>query len=139
MSTREYLLEPTLMSPIRTFNRPLPAHLTDRELLEKAAELAETIQNYDAEEEQQAYLKKSMKARLDELAARRTQLSLVVSRREEIREVKILVVLSGDGLVQEVRDDTGEIIRTRPIEETERQGLLRIGMESAAEAKEAKA
>lgn len=87
-------------------------------------------------EEQQTYLKKSMKARLDELAARRTRLSLTISRGQEVREVEVHVVPSGDGLVSEVRIDTGEVLRVRPAGEGECQPRLNLSSERSASARE---
>lgn len=109
----------------RTIVRSLPCHLTDEELLKKGAELATAVQDLAAEEGRQADVKASMKARIAEIDARRTQLAIAVSRKEEHRDVEVDVFHDYQRLVvQDIRRDTGEVLITRVMSETERQQAL---------------
>ena len=109
------------MKTIRNETRKMPVKLTDVELLEQAGELAHTYQEIADESDNQASLKAQMKARLMELDARQSRLASVVATKTDYRDVEIEVNMSDDGVVQEVRKDTGEIITTRPLREDEKQ------------------
>jgi len=74
---------------LRTTTRSLPVKLLDRELLAIGGELAATNQDITMEEDRQNDIKTQMKARLTELQARQTQLTLKIVRREEYREVEV--------------------------------------------------
>lgn len=110
---------------IRKVTRRLSVPLTDREQQQAGINLAQTNQDIAAEESRQAEQKASMKARLQELEARRQRESLVVSRKAEDREVDVEVLANWErGTASEVRTDTGEIISTRILTDEERQGSL---------------
>lgn len=101
--------------------------LTDEELLKVGRELAGTTQDIATEEKRQADVKAGMKARLAELDARRTQLAMNISRREQDRDVRVDVYMDFQrGIVQEIREDTGETVHTRQMTDTERQAELPI-------------
>lgn len=117
--------EPTTTKLHRTVVRSLPCVLTDEELLKKGADLATAVQDIATEEGRQADLKATMKARLAEIEARRTQLAIAVSRKEEHRDVEVDIWHDYQRLVvQEIRRDTGEITGTRVMSESERQQAL---------------
>jgi hypothetical protein len=106
-------------------SRMLPVRLSEPELRERGDQLASVTQDVTTEQQRQTDMKAQMKARLSELEARRTQLAITISRREEDREV--LVTLRFDyrgGRVTEVRNDTGEEIVARQITDAERQRNL---------------
>jgi hypothetical protein len=114
-------------SHTRTTTRNLPVKLTDEELLKVGRELAGTTQDIATEEKRQADVKAGMKARLAELDARRTQLAMNISRREQDRDVRVDVYMDFQrGIVQEIREDTGETVHTRQMTDTERQAELPI-------------
>lgn len=109
----------------KTETRELPVKLTQDELRERGDALAATIQNENTEERRQADQKKQMKARLTELQARRTQLAITISRREEERDVTVDVWHDYDALkVETVRRDTGECIHKREMTQEELQRPL---------------
>lgn len=110
------------MPVLHTENRMLACHLTDGELMQKGDELARTQQQVDELEQAHGNLKAAMKADMAALEARRSALALQVSRREEFRdtEVEIRPALRA-GWVEEVRTDTGELIHTRAMMDSERQ------------------
>jgi len=107
---------------VRTEARSLPVKLTDEELRERGDSLAQVIQNLRTEEDRQVDIKAQMKARLAELDAKKTQLAITISRREEDREVMVDTYHDYDRLkVEMVRQDTGETINSRRMTEAEQQ------------------
>jgi hypothetical protein len=116
------------MQTIGSFTKSLPVKLTQDELLQKSRELAGTVQDYATEESRQTDIKAQLKARLTELDAKRTQLAIVVARQEEYRDVRCEVVADPRTLMAHItRDDTGEVVETRRLTETERQDVLPLG------------
>ncbi|KKM78796.1 hypothetical protein LCGC14_1356330 [marine sediment metagenome] len=109
------------MKTIRNETRKLPVKLTDGEMLEQASELAHTIQEAADETDSQASLKAQMKARLMELDAKQSRLASVVATKTDYRDVEVEIAITDDGVAQETRKDTGEIISTRPLREDEKQ------------------
>jgi len=109
---------------LKTETRNLPCKLTELELRDKADELATTVQAIEGEKARQDSVKAELKARLTELESRQTRLAQVVSRREEYRDVKVIVELHENDIVKEIRDDTAEVIQIRPARDTERQGQM---------------
>lgn len=109
---------------LKTHTLLLATPLTQDEVLALARELANTVQAVGAEEALQKNLKDQMKAKLSELQARQTRLSIVVATGKEYRNVEVEVCLLDTGQVQEVRLDTGEIVTTRTPYDSERQLML---------------
>lgn len=120
------------MNTFKTITKHLPCALTDVELRRFGDELAVAVQDTDTEEDRQKQIKAEMKARVDELTARKARLALTISRREEYRDVEVQFLIDVAGIVQEVRTDTGEILRTRPVADEERQLLLEMERKGAA-------
>jgi len=99
---------------LKTCTKELPCKLTDAEVQMAGAELAAAVEAVNTEKERQKQIKADMKAWLMELSGDVDKLAHKVSRREEMREVEVEIVLVPDSmLVQEVRIDTGEVILTR--------------------------
>jgi hypothetical protein len=111
---------------LRTETRDLPCKLTVEELRDKADELATTVQAIESEKARQDSVKAELKATMTELESRQTRLAQVVSRREEYRDVKVIIELHENDIVKEMRDDTGEIIQIRPARDTERQPKMKF-------------
>lgn len=110
---------------IKEVIRNLPCRLTDAELLVRADELSQSVQEITAEENRQVDVKAQMKARLTELDSRKTRLAITVGRKEEYRDV--VCDCMGDyqaGTVTVYRRDTGEALDTRLMSEEERQKSL---------------
>jgi hypothetical protein len=102
-------------------SRLLPVQLTETEVRNAANDLANICQEIDTEISRQKFIKDQLKARITELEARRSGLALKVTRKEEYREVSVVVEMDGDGKVTGVRTDTGEIIEKRDATALERQ------------------
>ena len=110
---------------LKTVMRSVPCRLTDAELLTRADELSVVVQETTAEEGRQTDIKAQMKARLTELAARKTRLALTIGRKEEHRDVDVAHVADLQaGTVTVVRTDTGEAMETRLMTDDERQDSL---------------
>jgi hypothetical protein len=110
---------------IDSFTKSLPVRLTLDEVLQKSADLAGTVQDYATEESRQADIKAQLRAKLTELDAKRTQLAIVVARKEEYRDVRCEVVADVETLLANItRTDTGEIVQSRPLTDSERQKAL---------------
>ncbi len=116
------------MKKLRDETRSLPVHLDDQQVLVRSAELAHTIQAIEVEEDAQAALKTQMKATMASLVAKQSRLASVVANRLEFQDVTVEILFSPDavpdGIVQEVRLDTAEILGTRSLREDERQLAL---------------
>lgn len=109
----------------RTVVRSLACRLTEEELLKKGQELAATVQDISSEESRQQDIKSQLKAKLAELEARRSNLAITVSRKEEHRDVEVDIFHDYQrGVVEDVRRDTGEIVSRRVMNPEERQQKL---------------
>lgn len=107
--------------------RSLPVKLTELELRERGDSLATVIQDLNTEERRQVDVKAQMKARLAELDARKTQLAITISRREEERAVTVDTYHDYERLkVEAVRRDTGETIHRREMTQDELQQPLPV-------------
>ena len=109
---------------IRTSTRSewLPCELDAGELRDRGDDLAGVVQDVAAETDRQTDQKAQMKARLMELESRKTQLAITISRREEHRDVPVVVTVDyALGVETRTRTDTGEVIGTRALREDEKQ------------------
>jgi hypothetical protein len=105
-----------------TINSLLSCKLTDDELLQAGQDLAKVNQDIVREENDQTSAKAQMKARLTGLEAKRTEISLKISRKAEERSVEVERILNFQiGKYFETRIDTGEVIHQRDIRDDERQ------------------
>ncbi len=113
---------------LRTATRKLPCKLTEAELRAKGDELAVTVQEIANEDNNQKQIKDQLKLKMSELEAREGSLALIISRREDYRDVEVVVEFleTGDnaGQVKETRKDTGEVLIIRPPADSERQPQL---------------
>lgn len=115
------------MKIVETVTRNLPTKLNQHELRDRGDQLAAVIQDLKAEEDRQTDAKAQMKARLAELDAKKTQLAITISRREEYRDQTCDVFHDCDRLLVEViRRDTNEVVTSRGMTEHERQQLLPV-------------
>ena len=106
----------------------LPTDLTQDEFNLKARELAETHEALAREREAQKETKAQMKARVEELEQKRTELARIVKARKEDRLVDVEEHANDErGIVECVRMDTGEIYTQRPLAAGERQLTLLEG------------
>ena len=112
----------------RTTTMVLACRLTDGELQEAGNDLASVVQDIAGEADRQADIKAQMKARLMELTAKQTVLAIMVSRREQHRDVEVTIATDYNAGVEiRTRTDTGEVISTRALRDDERQPRLPDG------------
>lgn len=103
----------------------LPCKLTDPEILERAFELSRIEQEIDAHgEAKKAYLE-TWRGQKAELVKRRKERSMEIVSRMVVREVSIQLVRDfAAKRVEERRLDTGETVRSRPMNPDELQVRL---------------
>ena len=96
--------------------------LTPAEFNAKAKELAEKQEELSLERESQKEQKTEMKRRVELIEQARAELSRVVRKGAEEREVQIEQHADDKrGVLQYVRMDTGEVFKERPLQDGERQ------------------
>jgi hypothetical protein len=99
--------------------------LTDKELQEKGAELADAIDEGKRVEAEFAEVKQQFKGKIDGAAGRATGLASTIRAKAEYRSVKCArIFMFDEGVVREMRQDTGEIIAERTMTDTDRQQYL---------------
>jgi cell pole-organizing protein PopZ len=126
--------DPTPMPILTRGVKTLACKLTEDDFDERAKALAEVCQEIVAEESRGADVKAQLKARITQLEARRNELSIVVARREEMRQVGVETLADFDrGQAIEVRTDTLKILSQRPLTEGERQAHLPLAEEPQPE------
>lgn len=112
---------------VKTESRNLPVKLSETELRDRGDQLAAVIQDVNSEESRQVDVKTQMKARLTELDAKKSQLAITISRREEYRDVTVEIWHDYERLkVFTVRKDTGEEIHRRAMVSEEMQRPLPV-------------
>lgn len=110
----------------------LPCPLNDDELRERADRAARKQAELESEEEQIALLKKASKERTERLGSEVRSLLREVRTRSEDRDVQVVDRVSDEGdLMETVRTDSGEIVRSRPLTPAEKQVVLFPGREHA--------
>jgi len=117
------------MPVLKRYNNTLDCELTDKEILAYGRELASINAAIATEESAQVSIKKEMASRLAGLEAKASEISAKVNRGKELREVQIEVLADfKTDRATEVRTDTGEVYRERPLRDDEKQpGLLTEG------------
>jgi hypothetical protein len=116
---------------LSTFTKPMPVALTDDEYMDRAKQLAACCQDIQAEEDRAKDIKEQLKARLSQLTSHRTDLSIAVSRREEMRPIEMVVLADYEaGEAITVRSDTVRVESRRPLTDAERQSHLPLLDES---------
>jgi hypothetical protein len=100
----------------------LPVKLTPDEVRERGRELALKVEERAREEEDQKAAKGQMKSALDDMSRKIGELSRIVRTGEEPRFVAVEHRLTENGtMVESVRVDTGETLRSRRASDSERQ------------------
>jgi hypothetical protein len=110
--------DPILLRVIRL----LPVKLTDDELRARGQDLAAVCDDIGAETDRADSVKQELKARMTGLEARRSQLAALIRRGDELRDVEVLTLAHfASGTATVVRTDTGDVLLSRPLTDTERQ------------------
>ena len=96
--------------------RTLPVKLAPDEVAQRAEELARELHDQAIAEEAAASTKKKLAKDLEERAGRISRLGRIVHTRREDRQIDCHEEHSAlDGTARTVRDDTGEVVDTRPL------------------------
>lgn len=107
------------------FDSTLKCVLTDAELQTKGAQLADAIDEGARIEEEFAEVKNGFKGRIDGAKGRAAALASTVRAQAEYRSVKCQrIYMFDEGVVSEIRTDTGEIIGERMMTDSDRQQYL---------------
>jgi len=102
--------------------RNLPVALTDDEIRKAGDALAMACEDITSEEARAKEIKDDLKNRMSSLEAERNRLAVLVRRKEEYRQVEVDIWFDYQrGMVEEIRTDTGEQIKIRPMTDDERQ------------------
>lgn len=101
----------------------LPVKLRNDELLAKADELARKLHEISQEETDQEAVKASLKDRMKRFEKEADGLAEIVRTKSEMRAVEVWDHQdNARGIVETIRADTGEVIRTR-VQTTEERNL----------------
>lgn len=102
--------------------RPLPCRLTDDEVAERAARMAERLVEFQQLDEQRIEDGKRYRESMKEIRDEVQTLAQEVYSRTTVRAVECTESPDhAKGLVHVVREDTGEVVHTRPTTADERQ------------------
>jgi len=114
---------------IETIERECYVDLTADEVRVKGEELAhKDLEVMQREEALKAYAKEE-RAEIEGLVNALHKISEVVRQRRELRMVAVDIVDAGEGRVNEVRRDSGEVLRERAATDREKQMQLpKIGL-----------
>jgi hypothetical protein len=108
--------------------RKLPVRLTDEEVLEtsrKAAAIDNEIRDLENREERLKGDATAAKKQAESLERDRRELQIIVRQGSEDREVEVVTEANmRTGIAREIRTDTREVIRERPLTVEERQGVI---------------
>ena len=119
---------------VDTIERELFVDLTSDEVKQRGESLAVLLQEIDGDKAEAKEAAKEAKTEIARKELHARELASTVRSRRELRMVPVDVINVGDGKVNEVRQDTGEVTTTRLMTERERQQMLpRIG-EAATDA-----
>lgn len=113
------------MQEKETYQKELPCHLTDHEILEKAKELAQTLITFRKTEEERKVQSQILKGKMDDMQKEVNRLQREINTGQEERLVDCIVVRDFERKrVIKSRLDTGEILSDREMADHERQVSL---------------
>jgi hypothetical protein len=105
----------------------LPCILTDKQLDERRDNLVMKLSQVKLLEEEKSISSKDFKRRIVETMADISEIASEIKSRSEIREVEVETTIDHErGIEEVIRRDTGEVVRTRVLSPSERQGVLRF-------------
>lgn len=109
----------------RVENRRLLCTLTPTELQNAGAKLAVLCEDIANEDKAQADIKAQLKAKLASLEAQRDVQAMIVRRKADYKEIPIDIFFNYTAaVVEEIRTDTGEVLLSRAMSDSERQMKL---------------
>ena len=114
--------KPTILA---TITRDLPVALTPGEIIERSRELATALQERAVHGDHEAEVKAGLKLKAAEIEARVQRLAIIVRTGKESQPVTCEQLADYPaGTVTLVRTDTGEVVESRRMGDTERQAQL---------------
>jgi cellobiose-specific phosphotransferase system component IIA len=105
----------------KTITRTVPVPLTPEELQAAGETMAEAFNAVMAEKENQKQVKSELKAVMDKLNEEHYKAWRTVNMKAKEVDIKVDFIID-EGMVTEVRQDTGEILLKRKAEPDEMQG-----------------
>lgn len=100
----------------------LPVRLTPVELAARADELANLLQKRDTVDEEKSSANARFKSQFEEIDTRMSALGRELRDKEVAREVEVTRTMNyAEKIVETVRNDTGELVRTRSMSPDEMQ------------------
>ena len=112
---------------IGSITRSLSCELTTLEMLGMVKELSIVLEGLARETDRQKSLKKSMASTIADLEQRRADLASKITLGRENRDVAVAMLADYvAGTVTEVRQDTFEVVRSRPLRDDEKQVPLPV-------------
>jgi len=110
---------------LKTITEALPVALTDKQRLEIGLELARAEGEIADHDTRSSEVKQGLKAKEAEIRARISQLSTSLRNGQKFQDVQVDIVADFESnRARYVRQDTGEEVRNRALDASERQGLL---------------
>lgn len=105
--------------------RRLPCNLNDEDLLDRGKQLANAEKDYTTVEDEKREAMRDFKKSLDAIQGRIDELSTAIRDKIETRDVECTVSNNFQTMRKEIsRNDTGEVVETYEMSESERQGQL---------------
>lgn len=100
----------------------LAVNLSQEEVSERACRLAEIEGELEQHDEEARKVRTELKKKRTELEVERRRLALAVRTRSEMRLVDVTIsAIWSQGVAEIARNDTGEVIGTRPLTDEDRQ------------------
>lgn len=106
-------------------NRRLLCTLTPTELQAHGAKLAEACEDIQNETQAQTDIKAQLKSKMTSLEAHRDSIASIVRRKADYKDVPVNIFHDYTrAIVDEIRTDTGEVLCSRAMTDSERQAKL---------------
>lgn len=117
---------------LKRYIEDLPCKLTEGEWKERATSLAHKHRELGEFQERAKLVKKELKEDEDKLQISIDKLGEIVRTNHELRAVEVREEMNvGREIIEVIRQDTGEFVRSRPLSQAElqdlRQGKLPLG------------
>lgn len=129
--------------PPRSFHEKMPCLLSNEELADRGAKIADAYTEQDALDAERKNVNDSYKAKIELVEGRIRELAGVLRTKQELREVELVEeFIFATNTVRVSRADTKEVVRERAMTKNERQEELPLPKEKAngeAKPKDAKA
>jgi hypothetical protein len=120
--------------PPRSFHEKLPCVLTNEELAERGAKIAEAYAEQDTLDAERKNVNDGYKAKIELVEGRIRELAGVLRTKQELREVELIEeFIFATNTVRVTRADTKEVVRERAMTKNERQEELPLEKKNGAD------